>query len=201
MSKADQSGQERKKMTRDKQALEWIDKINHAIGNIICFGLPLLGFLILYEVIMRYAFNRPTIWVHDISQFLFGATYMLGAGYTLLRRGHVNMDMLYVRFTRKGKALADVVAGLLVFLFLGVLTWQSGMMAWESVLFKERLIQSVYEPPLYPIKIIFFIGCVLFLLQVAAQWVRDVIMLFSKPEKLEKIDTIDNIQEKGKVEL
>jgi TRAP-type mannitol/chloroaromatic compound transport system permease small subunit len=170
-------------MSKKSSWLNRIDKLNETVGSFASFGVPLLGFLILFEVIMRYGFNRPTIWVHDTSQFIFGAVYMLGGAYTLLLRGHVNMDMLYVRFSKRGKALADSVTGVLVLIFLSVLVWQSGRMAWESVIFDEHLTQSVFEPPLYPIKIIFFLGSILFLLQALVHLVRDVIVLFTKPEK------------------
>jgi TRAP-type mannitol/chloroaromatic compound transport system permease small subunit len=177
------------RMSQKNNLLSLIDKVNDKVGGFSSFVVPLLGFLILFEVIMRYGFNRPTIWVHDTSQFLFGAAYMLGAGYTLLLRGHVNMDMLYVRFSKRGKALADAATGVLVLVFLSVLVWQGGRMAWESVIFNEHLAQSVFEPPLYPIKIVFFLGCVLLLLQALAHWVRDVIVLLAKPEKTPNAET------------
>ena len=170
-------------MSKKSSILDRIDRVNQAVGSFASFGVPLLGFLILYEVVMRYGFNRPTIWVHDISQFMFGTVYMLGAAYTLLMRGHVNMDMLYIRFSKKGKALADAATGVLVMIFMGVLVWQSGEMAWESIIFKEVWTQSVFEPPLYYIKTIFFLGCVLFFLQGLTHLVRDVITLFARPEQ------------------
>ena len=176
-------------MAKKNGVLGLIDRVNETVGSLVSFGVPLLGFLILFEVVMRYGFNRPTIWVHDVSQFLFGATYMLGAGYTYLMRGHVNMDMLYVRFSKRGKAIADAATGALFLIFLSVLVWQSGFMAWESVIFNEVLTQSVFEPPLYPIKIIFFLGCILFLLQGLGQFVRDVITIFVKQEQATNLTT------------
>jgi TRAP-type mannitol/chloroaromatic compound transport system permease small subunit len=163
--------------------------MNQAAGQFICFGVPLLGVLILFEVVKRYVFNSPTVWIHDISQFLLGAVYMLGAGYTLMLRKHVNMDMLYSRLSVRGRALCDVLTGLLVLVFLGVLSWYSFVMAWESILFREVLTQSVFEPPLYPIKTIFFLGCILFMLQALAQFLRDLTTLVSGSETTPDSDT------------
>lgn len=170
-------------MSQKYSVVKLIDKLNEVVGNIASFGVPILGFIVLYEVIMRYVFDSPTVWVHDISQFLLGAVYMLGAGYTLMLRKHVNMDMLYVRFSKRGKAISDAATGVLVMIFLCALVWYSGVMAWESVIFREVLTQSVFEPPLYPIKIIFFLGCLLLLLQALAQFLRDMATIFSKSEK------------------
>ena len=167
-----------------KSVLKVIDKANEIVANVTSFGVPLIGVIVLYEVFMRYLFNRPTIWVHDISQFIFGAVYMLGAGYTLQLGKHVNMDMLYTRFSEKGKAVADVATGGFVLIFLGVLIYQSAIQAWESVIFNEVMTQSAFEPPLYPIKIIFFVGCVLFMLQFIAKFIRDICTIFDIPDKL-----------------
>ena len=175
-------------MSGKMRAIRAIGKVNEVVGLWVSFGIPLMGFLLLYEVIMRYGFNRPTIWVHEISQFIFGACYMLGAGFTLLRRAHVNMDMLYTRFSLRGKALADTISGLLFLLFLGVMVWHSGYMAYESILFNEHLIQSVFEPPLYPIKIIFFLGCLLFLLQGLGHLVQDLTILITGHEVEENFE-------------
>ena len=170
-------------MSQKLRVVRLVDKLNDTVGNFASFGVPVLGFIVLYEVIMRYVFNSPTVWVHDISQFLLGTVYMLGAGYTLMLRKHVNMDMLYVRLSPRGKAIADTATGVLVIVFLCVLVWYSGVMAWESVIYNEVLTQSVFEPPLYPIKIIFFLSCLLFLLQALAQFLENVATIVAKSEK------------------
>jgi len=163
--------------------LKAVDKVNTFIGNITGFGVPLLGMIVLYEVIMRYVFNSPTIWVFDTSQFLMGAIYFLGAGYTLLREKHANMDMIYVRLSTKGKAVIDLITGVMALTFLSMLVWNSGLMAWESIIFNETFSASAFEPPLYPIKIIFFVGCLLFLLQFLAKFINDLATVFSKTKK------------------
>ena len=57
-----------------------IDKFSKKIGNIVCWILMPLIFAMTYEVIMRKFFLAPTIWAYDISRFLYGALFMLGAG-------------------------------------------------------------------------------------------------------------------------
>ena len=43
-----------------------------ASGLFIC-----IGFIVTYEVVMRYIFNSPTIWVNEMSRFLqIWATYL-----------------------------------------------------------------------------------------------------------------------------
>jgi TRAP-type mannitol/chloroaromatic compound transport system permease small subunit len=99
-----------------------------------------------------------------------------------LNRGHVNMDILYSRLPARGKAIMNVGTGVFFLVFCFVLVWKSGFMAWESVKYKEVFTQSVWEPPLYPIKIVFFLGCLLLTLQGVAKFIRDLILV-SKPGK------------------
>ena len=60
-----------------------IDRFSKIVGNIVCWILIPLIFAMTYEVIMRKFFLAPTIWAYDISRFLYGALFMLGAAYAL----------------------------------------------------------------------------------------------------------------------
>ena len=164
--------------------LRLIDRTNEAVGRAMSFLIPLLAGILVFELIMRYGFNSPTTWAHDITQMLFGATFVLGAGYTLLHNAHVNMDMFYSRLSVQNKARLDVITGVLLMLFTFVLAWKSFFMAYESILFKETLSASAFDPPLYPIKTVFFIGCMFFFLQAVAKFMRDLITIVTKSDSV-----------------
>ena len=65
-----------------------IDKFSKWIGSVVCWILMPLIFAMTYEVLARKLFLAPTIWAYDISRFLYGALFMLGAGYALSRGVH-----------------------------------------------------------------------------------------------------------------
>ena len=101
-----------------------IDKFSKRVGNVICWILMPLIFAMTYEVIMRKLFLAPTIWAYDISRFLYGALFMLGAGYALSKGVHIRADFLYRNFKTKNQGLVDFwlyilfyFPGLFVFLF------------------------------------------------------------------------------------
>ena len=75
-----------------------IDKFSRLIGNIVCWILIPLIFAMTYEVLARKLFLAPTIWAYDISRFLYGALFMLGAGYALSKGVHIRADFLYRNF-------------------------------------------------------------------------------------------------------
>ena len=60
-----------------------IDLFSKWVGNVVCWiTIPLILGMV-YEVFARKLFLAPTIWAYDMSRFLYGALFMLGAGYAL----------------------------------------------------------------------------------------------------------------------
>ena len=72
-----------------------IDLANKWVGNIVCWLVIPLTFAMVYEVLARKLFNAPTMWAYDMSRFLYGALFMLGAGYALSKGVHIRADFLY----------------------------------------------------------------------------------------------------------
>jgi TRAP-type mannitol/chloroaromatic compound transport system permease small subunit len=156
--------------------LHFIDNISKWTGRVVSFLIVALTFLICFEVVARYLLNRPTIWIHETSAMLFGTYIIIGGAYTLYTGGHVNMDVVYGRLLPKGKALIDVITFWFFLLFCGALLWMGGDSAWRALRNFEHS-GSIWNPPIYPIKLIMPIGVFLLLLQGLAKFVRDVITI------------------------
>jgi len=82
--------------------LDTIDKINRWIGKMVSIFVLLIMSITLLEVVLRYGFNRPTMWVHETSQQIFAIAFLLGSAYTLQEGGHVRVDILYRRLRPRG---------------------------------------------------------------------------------------------------
>jgi len=48
-------------------------------------------------VVLRYAFDIGFPWLQELYVWQHAAVFMAGAGYTMLHRGHVNVDVIYGR--------------------------------------------------------------------------------------------------------
>ena len=72
-----------------------IDKFSKIVGNIVCWITVPLILAMTYEVLARKLFLAPTYWAYDMSRFLYGALFMLGAGYALSKGVHIRADFLY----------------------------------------------------------------------------------------------------------
>ena len=152
--------------------------MNEWIGKAFSYLVLILAVIVGYEIVMRYGFNRPTIWVNELSAMLFGTFMIIGGAFTARYNGHVGMDIVYGMLSVKKRAILDVISFFILFVpLLGVLVWKGGASAWKSVMILEHD-SSQWGPPLYPIRIMLPLGALLFLLQASAKMVRDVIVLF-----------------------
>ena len=143
-----------------------IDKFSKWIGNIVCWILMPLIFAMTYEVLARKLFLAPTIWAYDISRFLYGALFMLGAAYALSRGVHIRADFLYRNFKIKNQGLIDFwlyllfyFPGLIVFLYMTI-----GFVG-ESIQRGERGMDTTWMPFMWPIKSCLLIGIIFLLVQ------------------------------------
>ena len=153
--------------------LDRIDKINAWIGKIVSFMIPIVIGITVYEVVMRYVFNSPTIWVHETSDHLFAFSFLLGGAYTFSQGGHVKVDVLYNHFSERNKVILDICTSFFFFLFIGLLLWKGGEMAWESVRLLERS-QTPWGPYVFQVYLAVPIAAFLMLLQGLAFLMRDV---------------------------
>ncbi|MFC1965214.1 TRAP transporter small permease subunit [Chloroflexota bacterium] len=164
-----------------KSLFNIIDNVNEWTGKVVSYLTLVIMVIIVYEVAVRYGFDRPTQWVHETSGFLFGGMFILGGGYVLLHRGHLNMDIFYNRWSPRTRAIIDLATSVLFFLFCGLLLWGGIEMAWKSVEIRE-FTPSYWGPPIYPLKLAIPVGASLILLQGLVKFARDLILVITGKE-------------------
>ena len=143
-----------------------IDLFSKFIGNIVCWITIPLIFGMAYEVLARKLFLAPTIWAYDMSRFLYGALFMLGAGYALSKGVHIRADFLYRNFKVKTQGIIDFwlyllfyFPGLFVFFYMTIGFVQ------ESIMRGERGMDTTWMPYMWPIKTCLLIGIIFLLIQ------------------------------------
>ena len=143
-----------------------IDKFSKRVGSVVCWILMPLIFAMTFEVLARKLFLAPTIWAYDISRFLYGALFMLGAGYALSRGVHIRADFLYRNFKIKNQGLIDFWLYLL-FYFPGLIVffYMTFGFVVESIQRGERGMDTTWMPYMWPIKTCLLIGIIFLLIQ------------------------------------
>lgn len=143
-----------------------IDLVSKWIGNIVCWILIPLIFSMVYEVLARKLFLAPTVWAYDMSRFLYGALFMLGAGYALSKGLHIRADFLYRDFKIKTQGIIDTTLYVL-FYFPGLLFFfymTTGFVG-ESIMRSEKGMDTSWMPYLWPIKSCLWFGILFLLIQ------------------------------------
>ena len=143
-------------------------KLTNTITAKISKPISLLVFIIMcnttIEVISRYFFNRPTIWVWPINKQLFGIFILFAGAYTMLRGQHIRIEILYEHFSPKLRSIARVFAIIAMITFLGVLIWQGSWMGLNALKAGQKA-SGAFTIPLYPLKLLIPLCVSLFLLQ------------------------------------
>lgn len=150
-----------------------VDAANEAVGRItawLTLGCVLTCFAV---VVLRYGFNIGYPWMQELYVWQHAAVFMVGAGYTFLHKGHVNVDILYGRAGPRTKAWVDIL-GTLIFLFpwLGVLASSSASFILSSWSIREASGNPEGMPALYILKSAIWIFCGLMFVQGLALIVR-----------------------------
>ena len=68
--------------------LSVIDAISIGAGKVASWLVLLVIGFIIYEILMRYVFHLPTLWVSESMVFGAGLTYVLGAAWALQDNRH-----------------------------------------------------------------------------------------------------------------
>lgn len=60
-------------------------------------------------VIARFVFSYEQAFMADLVRFWYGALFLFASPYTLIKEGHVRVDIMYASFSNQGKALANSI--------------------------------------------------------------------------------------------
>ena len=164
-----------------KRFVYFIDNVGKRSGEVIApLALVYLAVLI-FEIVARYGFNAPTRWAHETSTFIFGAQFMLGGAYCFWRGSMVNVEILHDRLPIRARAILDLFLFLIPLFIFVVMIWRGGSFFGISVNQLERT-QTVFGPPLYPLRGLIPVAAFLLLMQVVAKFVRDLHLAITREE-------------------
>ena len=149
---------------------------------ILKFFFILAGILIIYmmlsvcwDVVVRYIFNRPSLWVVDVASFALLFLTFLVAAWVLKRDGHVRMELIVDRLNPRDKLLVNGIMSVIAAVVFLLMTWYSANE--ELVLYQTQFqVNSVTRPLKYLIYFIIPLGSFL----VSIQLVRIAINCFVK---------------------
>ena len=107
--------------SRTVALVQRIDQGVMRIGNVMSIIFAVVVCIAFYEVIMRYAFNAPTSWVHETTTFLVSLCLLYGGVYCYAADRHIAMVFIVQRFGQKFQWYAKFIVNNLTLLFVSML--------------------------------------------------------------------------------
>ncbi|MBL7252230.1 TRAP transporter small permease subunit [Alloalcanivorax sp. C16-2] len=156
-----------------QKLINGVTRLNDFLGRWIALLVFVMSALLLFEVICRYAFDSPTVWTTELTQFLFAIYSIMAGGYVMAHRGHVNVDLLYSHIPVRGQAIIDIFTAVVFYIFILAFLYFATSMAWESIQGMETS-YSAWNPPVWPVKAFMPIAVFLVFLQGTVKLLRDI---------------------------
>lgn len=153
------------------RVLDAVDAISDRAGKAVSVLVFLMMFITAFEVVARYVFNRPTLWVWPINKQIFAVFVLFGGVYALRHGAHIRIEMVYSSFPPKFKRFARILDSLAFLSFMGVLIWQGSWVGWNSIVSSETA-GGAFPIPLYPLKLFIPFVAIFFIIQELANLVR-----------------------------
>jgi len=110
-----------------------IDRFNERIGHFVMWGVLVATLVATGNALAKHFLGQGSNAWLEAQWYLFGALFLLGAGYTLRHDGHVRIDVIHQRLSPRTRAWIDLLGGLFFLLpFAGLLAWLSWPLLVES---------------------------------------------------------------------
>jgi TRAP-type C4-dicarboxylate transport system permease small subunit len=152
--------------------IDAVKRLSHLAGVVAALLLGAAVVIVCQMVVMRYVLNQSTIWQTEfVTNSIVAATF-IGSPYVLLRRGHVNVDLLPLYLAHRGRVALALVASAAALLFCVVLAWSAGVLWYEAWL-EGWTAPTVWKPRLWIVYLPMVVGMAL----LSLQYVVDIICL------------------------
>jgi TRAP-type mannitol/chloroaromatic compound transport system permease small subunit len=154
-----------------------IERLNDAVGRVVSWLVLAMVLLGAYNAVVRYLGRFVGVKLSsnayiELQWYMFSLVFLLGAAYTLRRDGHVRVDVLYGRLSRRARAWIDLVGGIVLLLPFSVMTL---VLCWPSVRNSWAVWETSPDPgglPRWPLKTMILVSFVLLVAQAVAGLLR-----------------------------
>lgn len=131
--------------------------------------------VMIFEVVSRYVFDKPTLWANELSLWLAGILYLFAGLYAMRERAHIRVTILYDALPPRGRRALDFLAMLVVVAFAALLVFGSFDSVWQTVLRWERF-GTAWNPPIpATLKGLVLIVTVLIAVQAVSNFIANIV--------------------------
>jgi TRAP-type C4-dicarboxylate transport system permease small subunit len=158
-----------------------------ALVAVILGGVMTLAMVLVtsYGVVMRYFFRRPEPISYELATIFMLWAFLLGLSFVEWRGEHIRAD-IFTPYMPKAvvRFLHTIVAHILALVYAVILAWKGWSVAMYSYSIGERSM-SVWQEPLFPIKVMVPIGYALLTLVIVRNLIKGIASYSSEDEAVQ----------------
>ena len=167
----------------DNEVVTIVDRAVTVLSRAAMFLTAVIVLIIFYEVVMRYVFFSPTLWVNELSLWLGSMIFLIAGMYTMQRRGHIRVTAVYDIVPRKVQIAFDFVAMLTVVAYAFLMVVAAWPVALDTLLRWERF-GTYWNPPVpATVKPLVLFVTTVVAIQAVNNFVIDSVLGRRKPER------------------
>jgi TRAP-type C4-dicarboxylate transport system permease small subunit len=125
-----------------------VRRLSQLCGIVSALTLAAGVLVVCQMVAMRYLLDQSTVWQTEFTVYSIVGATLIGSPYVLLRRGHVNVDLLPLYLPHRARLALAFLASFLALAFCAVLSY-SGAELWLDAWRGNWKTSSVWALPLW----------------------------------------------------
>ena len=125
-----------------------VDRIALFVGRTTMIMIISMTGVMLYEVFLRYALERPTLWANELTLWIAGFVFLLSGLYAMQQRCHIRIFLLYDMVPRWAQRLFDTVWAVLLVVFAFFLVFGSFQQVFVIKFYKWEMFGTAFDPPI-----------------------------------------------------
>ena len=124
------------------------DLVAMFIGRITMILIIMMTSIMLYEVFLRYALERPTLWANELTLWTAGFVFLFSGVYAMQQRCHIRIFILYEMVPRWMQHAFNVVSVVLLALFAFFLIFGSFRQVFVTKFYRWEMFGTAFDPPI-----------------------------------------------------
>ncbi|MEO5677756.1 MAG: TRAP transporter small permease subunit [Usitatibacter sp.] len=118
--------------------IERIERLTDLVGRATSWLVLVIVALMATNVVLRYLFSFGSVWAQELEWHLLAPLILFAIAYALQKGEHVRVDVLYARFTPRGKAVVNIAEALICLTVAVIIVWLSVKYVQQSYVIGEK---------------------------------------------------------------
>lgn len=134
--------------TMEFQTWRAIDRVAIFIGRVTMMLVLLMTMVMMYEVFLRYALEKPTLWANELTLWIAGFVFLCSGFYAMQQRSHIRIFILYEVMPRWAQKLCDTASVFFICVFAFFLVFGSYKQVFLTKFYRWEMFGTAFDPPI-----------------------------------------------------